>query len=323
MLSVIVPVYNSYPYLKKCLESICNQTYRDMEIICVDDGSDDGSGELLDFMKKKDERLQVLHQKNQGVSCARNVGLEAARGEIVTFVDSDDTIEKDMYLKMIHTMDQYNADIIHCGYKKIYHDGKIRKFLGTGKLLQQSKDEVIRCLITGQYFSGGVCNKIYKRKVIENIYFDQSLKINEDVLFNYEAFRKSELCVFWDEAFYEYYERQGSACFETKDLKKVQDCKKVAGFIWKSSKGEKYDAEAAYKYFVSVVNEYRTMLFCNCAKDVLLKNRIELEEIERELEKIPFKYKMSNWLLIKMPAVYKRLYWIYNHIRKQNWDIKE
>ena len=96
MLSIIVPVYNVEPYLRKCLDSIVNQTYRDLEILVIDDGSTDGSGKICDEYKR-DERVKVFHMKNRGLSCARNLGLDEAQGEWIGFVDSDDWIEPDMY----------------------------------------------------------------------------------------------------------------------------------------------------------------------------------------------------------------------------------
>lgn len=323
MLSVIVPIYNSYPYLEKCLNSICNQTYKDIEIICIDDGSNDGSGELLDRIGSKEKRIKIIHQDNAGVSHSRNVGLKSAKGELITFVDSDDVIELDMYFKLIDVMNKYNADIVHCGYKKIHMDGTTSNISGTGKIILQNSEEALQCLIEGKYFAGGIWNKIYKRKVIGNIVFDESLKINEDILFNYEVFANSSLSVFWDISFYYYYERQGSACFITQNLKKTHDCSAVAKIVWRSSEGKKYYVAATYKYFTSLINEYRTMLFAGYDKKDLRRIGIELKAVEKHLNKIPLKYRISNRVLMLMPKTYKSLYLIYNRIRKPNWDVKK
>lgn len=102
LVSIIVPVYNTGKYLYKCLDSILNQTLQEIELILVDDGSDDNSGAICDFYSERDKRVRVIHKKNEGVSIARNVGMQAAKGEYIGFVDSDDWIEKEMYQEMYY-----------------------------------------------------------------------------------------------------------------------------------------------------------------------------------------------------------------------------
>ena len=122
--TVIVPVYNTAPYLKECFASISSQTYQRLEIIPVDDGSTDGSSELLDEIAGKDTRIKVVHKENGGVSSARNKGLELAHGEYISFVDSDDLLEPDMYETPISTAERYNAAIAHCSYSRLTDSAK-------------------------------------------------------------------------------------------------------------------------------------------------------------------------------------------------------
>ena len=103
-ISIIIPVYNCAPYVDRCIRSVMAQTHRDLEIICVDDGSTDGSGTILDELSREDGRIRVIHQENAGVSAARNAGIDMASGELFTFVDGDDTIEPDMYENMYLAM---------------------------------------------------------------------------------------------------------------------------------------------------------------------------------------------------------------------------
>ena len=110
--SVIVPVYNCAPYVERCVRSIMAQTYTDLEIICVDDGSSDNSGKILDSLAEEDSRIRVIHQKNAGVSAARNRGLDIATGELITFVDGDDAIEPDMYEILLPYFDDPDVDIV-------------------------------------------------------------------------------------------------------------------------------------------------------------------------------------------------------------------
>ena len=114
LISVIIPVYNTKPYLNACLESVVGQTYRELEIILVDDGSTDGSGELCDEWERKDPRIRVIHKANGGQCEARNMGMEIAAGEYIGFVDSDDVISPRMYETLIAAMEQYHADVVQC-----------------------------------------------------------------------------------------------------------------------------------------------------------------------------------------------------------------
>ena len=118
MISVIVPVYKVEKYLRKCVESIQNQTYKDLEIILVDDGSPDNSGKICDELREQDNRILVIHQQNVGLAGARNAGLAQCQGEFVAFVDSDDTIEPNMYQIMLETMDD-KCDLVICGYRVV------------------------------------------------------------------------------------------------------------------------------------------------------------------------------------------------------------
>ena len=120
LISIIVPIYNVEKYLKKCIDSIINQTYKNLEIILVDDGSPDNCGKICDEYAKKDNRIKVIHKENGGVSSARNVGVENATGEYIGFVDSDDYIEKDMYEVLINNLKKENADISIISNYEVY-----------------------------------------------------------------------------------------------------------------------------------------------------------------------------------------------------------
>ena len=124
LISVIVPVYNVRSYLEKCFESVAGQNYRNLEIILVDDGSTDGSGALCEELARRDSRVRVIHKKNGGLGSARNAGIDAARGEILSFIDSDDWIEPGMYDTLTEIMHRENAQIIACGIKKVSETGK-------------------------------------------------------------------------------------------------------------------------------------------------------------------------------------------------------
>lgn len=186
MLSIVVPVYNVRAYLPQCLESLIGQTYRNLEIICVDDGSTDGSGAILDEYAAKDDRIKVIHQENAGVSAARNRGLDFAVGEYVTFVDGDDWIERDGYEKaMVGAME--NVDIIHFGtcldsWGETEEAKKLQQWFSC-----QLPDGIQPLPVLYGVMNSNVTNKLYRRALIEKygIRFPEHVAYAEDLAFHY------------------------------------------------------------------------------------------------------------------------------------------
>ena len=145
LISVIVPVYNVKEYLSKCLETIINQTYNKLEIILIDDGSNDGSGKICDVYEKKDSRIKVIHKVNGGLSSARNDGIATANGAYIIFIDSDDYIEKTMIMDLYESAIKNNSDIVCCG-KYIHKNGNVRK-VNSGPEFSIGKDEALRKML--------------------------------------------------------------------------------------------------------------------------------------------------------------------------------
>lgn len=182
LISIIVPVYNAEKYLNKCIESIVHQTYNNLEILLIDDGSTDESGVICDNWAKKDKRIKVIHKKNSGVSSSRNIGLDNYSGEYVTFVDSDDYIENDMYETMLITSVKNNVDIVCCNYNYIPNCECNHSNVG--------KSFFEECCFNSKV--NGFCwNKLYKKDLLKNIYFDTNIKIYEDLLFQLKIEKKN------------------------------------------------------------------------------------------------------------------------------------
>lgn len=172
--SVIIPVYNVKSYLRECLSSVIAQTYKDLEIIVVDDGSTDGSGEICEKYRKKDPRIKVIHQQNQGLSAARNTGLKAMQGEIVAFLDSDDAIKPEMIGTLMNAMERTGADIAACSFnicqteKKMDQSNITRIWKLENAFL--SSQEALRYLIDDR-LNVSVWNKLYKRYLFDELRF--------------------------------------------------------------------------------------------------------------------------------------------------------
>lgn len=220
LLSVIVPIYNTRAYLPKCLTSIQNQTYRDLEILCIDDGSTDGSGAVADEFARQDSRFIVKHVKNGGEASARNVGLRLASGEYITFVDSDDWIDKEMYRDLMDRLERNNADISACAYSMDTEQG-VEPAVNAEPVKPGvwSRDELLRYVYHRDAYravSAYVWCKLYRRGILQQpdgamTLFHEDLKICTDVVYFAEAALKAMRTVYTDKPYYHYYQRESSA----------------------------------------------------------------------------------------------------------------
>lgn len=229
-ISVIVPAYNIEKYIARSLDSILNQTYQPIEIVVVDDGSTDGTPEILDDYAREHENVVVIHRKNGGVFTARLDGLEKATGTWIGFVDGDDEIEPEMYELLLSNAKQYKADISHCGYQMMFSDGRIDRYYGTGQCVVQDHDQGVADLLRGRMVEPGLWNKLYRRKLfsfLESVTLDHSIKINEDLLLNYYLFQQSKCSIFEDRCCYHYMIRANSAATSNINENKLNDPSKV------------------------------------------------------------------------------------------------
>lgn len=215
MISIIVPVYNVSMYLEKCLDSLINQTYQNIEIITVDDGSTDNSGKICDeYANKYLHKVLAIHKSNQGVSSARNIGLESAKGEFIAFVDGDDWVEPEMFENLLKNLVQNHADISICSMKKDYDD-KLDDIYKTTDIVKCNCKQLYREIIDNPNVYGYVCNKLFKKNLLENIRFDTTLTMCEDMDFTLRYIEKCTYGVCSISQLYHYRLRKGS---ETADL---------------------------------------------------------------------------------------------------------
>lgn len=210
-ISIIVPVYNVEKYLPRCIDSILDQTYTNFECILIDDGSPDRCGEMCDEYAERDKRIIVIHQKNKGVSAARNAGLNVAKGEYVGFVDSDDYIAPEMYQCLVSAIEESNADFSYCAIEHIKANGDRYIERASIGAVENQLSFVTEALLKDGDVGGAVWNKLFKRKVIRDIRFEESAKICEDVLFALMCCARISSAVFVQEPLYYYYHRPGSA----------------------------------------------------------------------------------------------------------------
>lgn len=215
VLSVIIPVYNVEEYLVKCVESILNQTHQALEVILVNDGSRDNSGSICDSLAARDARVKVIHKENGGLSSARNTGIEAATGEYITFVDSDDWIEADAYEHLLNLMEQYQVKLV-CGGNYDVDGGTGTKTLGLTPAKEEviTAEEMVRRMFLWQGCDSSACDKIYHRSLLETFRYPEG-KVCEDVAVTYKIVLGTDRVALSDKPFYNYYHRPGSITIST------------------------------------------------------------------------------------------------------------
>ena len=211
-LSVIIPCYNVEKYLARCLESIVNQTYRDLEIILVDDGSPDNSGQMCDHWACRDSRIKVVHKKNGGLGFARNSGLEVATGDYVAFVDSDDYVDVSMYEKLLSTARRTGSEIVYCGHKKQQSGGKeitVSDFAEETTFEKEKLPLVAMSFcqpteISNEMLTMSVWHSVYHRSVIKSEFFSEREVGSEDLAFQIDSVLNSNRVTFIPDALYTY-----------------------------------------------------------------------------------------------------------------------
>mgnify|MGYP000782511135 FL=1 len=218
LISVIVPVYKVEPYLDKCISSIANQTYTNMEIILVDDGSPDNCPAMCDAWAEKDNRIRVIHQKNQGGGAARNAGLDFASGGLIAFVDSDDYIAPDMYAHLYELL-KAGADIAECSYVEVAGDDAVfacgyetRSYTAQEAMAENIRDRVFRQLIW---------NKLYRRQMVDGVRFPTSKKI-DDEFFTYRVLGNANTLIHSTKVCYAYRQQSESVMHSMPISKRIQ-----------------------------------------------------------------------------------------------------
>ena len=208
-ISIVVPIYKVEKFLKRCIESIVNQTYKNLEIILVDDGSPDLCGKICDEYKKTDDRIIVIHQQNMGLSDARNSGITFAKGEYIAFVDSDDYIKPQMIETLYKNLCQYDAQISCCGHIDIYEDQNTVEPIFNKRLIVMNSEEALSKFLFTHIVDVVAWNKLYDIKLFENVRYE-SRKLFEDHFTTYKLLDKAKTIVHTTEPFYYYCKRHDS-----------------------------------------------------------------------------------------------------------------
>lgn len=272
LISVIVPVYNIEDFIEKCVESIINQTYKNLEIILINDGSKDKSGQICNQLKEKYKNIKVIHKNNEGLSEARNDGIKSAKGKYISFIDGDDYIKSNMYELLYNALKENDCDIAECGFIKKMPDS-------TEIIINNCKEnqilpgeDAMKSSINNSIFSTVAWNKLYKKSIFEehNIFYPKS-KLHEDQFTTYKIFEKSKKSIKIKESLY-YYVQRDNSIMKTFNIKRLDGCeaiKETMAFI-----------ENKYKYMLpEVIDIYYKILIENL--QMLYENKQSIPEYKK------------------------------------------
>ena len=277
MVSIIVPVYRVEKYLSNCVESILNQTYRDFELILVDDGSPDQCPQLCDRWAEQDGRIRVIHKKNGGLSDARNVGIEAARGEYITFVDSDDFLLPDMVEVLLRLCRSHGAKMACCGFIRCEDDDTLETvpYTDSEEHIVQYRENKMEAFLRGDSIGTQACAKLYHRSLFQTIRYPYG-KYHEDVFTTYQLVHLTDSLVSTDRAGYVYRRNPVSIMmkFSPKRIDGVEGTVERAHFI------ERHYPELRELAYPGVI------VACNQCLTQMAKAGYRDRELERTLQKM-------------------------------------
>ena len=290
LVTIIVPVYKVEPYLPRCLDSIIHQTYQQLEIIVVDDGSPDNCGRICDEYANIDPRIKVFHIENHGLSAARNYALARATGEYIGFVDSDDWIEPDMYKELVCEIEKNKVDIVNCG---VFYESSKQTVIGS--VIDKKCDnnlDLLKTLIIGN-ISNGVWNKLYKKSCFTGITFPEG-HVFEELTTVYKIFANASTASFIRKPFYHYLQHRKGSITTTISMENLRD-------YWLAHR-ERYEFFMSKKQFNNDKLLTNKLLYY-CAKTIsrAIRNYYSLSEEEKNYLH-PFLEEMRTFSTLYLPT---------------------
>lgn len=269
--TVIVPIYNMEKYLVRCIESLLNQTLKEIEILLINDGSKDKSGDICDEYTLKYKNIKVIHQINKGLSGARNAGIKIAKGEYIGFVDSDDYIEKDMFELLYKKAKEFNCEIACCGTKVIYENGEENIISEKGIERVFTSSEALDVYLFSKSIDVISCNKIYKKELFNITLFPEK-KIYEDMATIYKYIINSRKIYFNSKPKYNYYKRKNSISntfFNEKTFDLIEYCDELCNYIEENYPTLKNYKIGQIQWYIVVINK---MIIGNKINKEIVKN---------------------------------------------------
>lgn len=309
-ISIIVPVYRVEQYVERCMESILAQTYQNWEAILIEDGSPDKSGEICDRYAKEDKRIRVIHKANEGVSAARNTGIEQATGTFLAFIDSDDYVHPQYLEKMAELQKKYDADLVITGYE-LAHGTKIGSAIPAGEAEQLSSRQAVERIIENQQFCSP-WSKLYRRELFAQIRYPKGV-IYEDLMTAFSIFSQAEHIVYQNIPLYYYFQDSESITRSAFHYGKLDEAKALEKqYLFMKEHYPELEAQAREKYLYNVYGHILCLVKCGdtfgeekyyefCK---IMQQNMSFFQSHRRLD-TKQKYRC---FLIKHPKLYRMLY---------------
>lgn len=322
LISIIIPIYNSEKTIKRCLESIINQTYRNIEIILIDDGSEDDSYKICKEYQQNDNRIVLKSQKNSGVSKARNTGLDIAKGRYIGFVDSDDFIDKNMYELLVKEMEEKGCKLSICNYYFENLQGHTLKSYNSQSIIFSSR-ELLMKMYNNLSINGFICNKLYDRSLI--YYNNTHLNLNEEIgmlednLFNYNIFDKNEefTCSFISEKLYHYIQNTNSTCnikYNDKNLQQFIVRDKQICILRKNQMDFDFLMADYIVNFTKTKIKYKILKIKKNELYRIIENNYKLYKKQIDIRKLNSRIKLKYIL----SRYFSFIFWMYIIFKKEN-----
>lgn len=311
LISIIIPIYKVEQYLARCIDSIINQTYSNLQIILVDDGSPDNCPEICDEYTAKDSRIEVIHQQNSGVSNARNNGLKIAKGEYILFIDSDDYIAPDMCEKMLLLAEQEQADIVVCNMTYTYpHKPNFTPVpVLKQPYTQDSSEQALILAITERSFGDTcVCNKLFKKHLLADFKFKENVR-SEDFFATCILFPKATKIVYIPQSFYYYFQNPKGVTLQRNLKPRIDSYNAIKFFIEVCHKHQYHQALQAiqYRYFDAALIALFLIILCDLPDNYKgmeneLMQLIKRNSPQSSTPPLPL-YKQGLWYILRYACV--------------------
>lgn len=325
-ISIIISAYNVEEYISRCLDSVINQTYKNLEIIVINDGSIDKTKDIIEKYQENDPRIILINQNNQGLVRVRENGINLATGDYIGFVDGDDTIISTMYEKLLNNAIDTNSEISSCGMMYCFYDGRKKPMYGTGVKCSYNKIDALKNLLTNN-IEPSLCNKLYSSKIIKNSCLDYDVINNEDLLRNFVLFKRANSVIHEDFCGYEYWRRDGSMSNNHRIIDIYSHIIKARELIVNNSENE-YLNEAHHCFISGLLGAY-----CTISENMPYEFEISSFYRKRIINEKKFFFTLNKkerilvMMIIHFPYVFRKIYkirrkYVYKKIKRQSEKIK-
>lgn len=309
MISIIIPVYKVELYIRNCLNSVLNQTYKDYEVILIDDGSPDACGKICEEYAENRSNWNVVHQKNAGQAAARNAGLSIAKGDYICFIDSDDSVDPNYLQELYHALIETNSNLAICGYQRINESSEI---VQAERCESEKLDENELWEEIFGHLNNAVWNKLYRKDILKDLQFPEGLYHGEDLMFNLQYISRCNGAVQIKSKLYHYWEREGSITksgFSERKIMEIDSKDSAREFVKNHnpnflSVADKY----CFRARMNVIrNIYKNFKENNYSKQVCEFSRYVKEHYPKVSSHIKFKEKIEYFLFVNVRWLYRRI----------------